>query len=636
MAGPDGAALDGRTSRALPRRRILRRYITLFAVVITTALLVSGISEIWFGYRDEVASLERIQRGQAQAAADRIEEFVTEIERQTGWTTHLPWTEAEIAGAPAAAEDPLAPRRLDALRLQRQVPAIAEISLVDPDGQEQLRVSRIAMDVVRSGIDLSQSPAFVGAVENGAYFGPVYFRRESEPYMTIAVAGSRRANGVSIVEVNLKLILDLISAIEVGEGGHAYVIDASGRLVSHPDISLVLRNTDMTVLPQVRGALGLEGEDGGARALDGMGVVTAHASIPDLGWTVFVELPMREALGPIYASVARTGGLLLLGLGLAFAAAILFARRMVVPIKELQQGASRIGQGAFDGRIRVSTGDELEALAEAFNDMAVGLRRSQAELERRVEERTQELGEKSRQLALVSQHKSQFLANMSHELRTPLNAVLGYTELMLDNIYGELSPRAREVLERVQVNGKHLLQMINDVLDLSRIESGELSLTIDAYRLDGIVTTVASGMESIARAKGIEIRTLIPAGLPSGRGDERRITQVLLNLVGNALKFTDEGYVEITLAVSDNVFDIVVRDTGPGIAPEDQERIFREFQQVDSSTSRSKGGSGLGLAITRRLVASHRGSISVESALGKGAVFRVRLPVAIDDVRVAA
>jgi signal transduction histidine kinase len=247
-----------------------------------------------------------------------------------------------------------------------------------------------------------------------------------------------------------------------------------------------------------------------------------------------------------------------------------------------------------------------------------------------------EVEEQGRQLAVASQHKSQFLANMSHELRTPLNAVLGYGELLVDGIYGELPEKARGVLERIQSNGKHLLQLINDVLDLSKIEAGQLALTLDDYAMPAVVHAVLAATESLARAKGLTLNASVAQDMPLGRGDERRLTQVLLNLVGNAIKFTDAGSVEITAKAADGVFELAVQDTGPGIAAIDQARIFEEFQQVDSTSTRQKGGSGLGLAISKRIVEMHGGRISVESALGAGSTFRIVLPVRVEDQMEAA
>jgi signal transduction histidine kinase len=240
-----------------------------------------------------------------------------------------------------------------------------------------------------------------------------------------------------------------------------------------------------------------------------------------------------------------------------------------------------------------------------------------------------EIQDKSRQLAEASQHKSQFLANMSHELRTPLNAILGYTELILDDIYGETPEKMRAVLARVQTNGRHLLGLINDVLDLSKIEAGQLTLAIADYSIKDVVHTVFTAVESLANDKKLALEVKLPADLPRARGDDRRLTQVLLNLVGNAIKFTDSGSVSITASVADGAYTLAVRDTGPGIELNDQAKIFEEFQQADSSATKKKGGTGLGLAIAKRIVEMHGGRIWVDSAPGKGATFSFTVPTMV-------
>jgi signal transduction histidine kinase len=238
-----------------------------------------------------------------------------------------------------------------------------------------------------------------------------------------------------------------------------------------------------------------------------------------------------------------------------------------------------------------------------------------------------EIQDKSRQLAEASQHKSQFLANMSHELRTPLNAILGYTELILDSIYGETPEKMRAVLQRIESNGKHLLGLINDVLDLSKIEAGQLTLSIADYSLKDIVHTVYTAVEPLAAQKKLQFKVEVSPDLPAGHGDEHRLTQVLLNLVGNAIKFTDSGGVLIKAAVADGAFSVAVQDTGPGISTADQAKLFQEFQQADNSVTRKKGGTWLGLAISRRIIEMHRGKIWVESAVGQGSTFLFTLPV---------
>jgi adenylate cyclase len=231
---------------------------------------------------------------------------------------------------------------------------------------------------------------------------------------------------------------------------------------------------------------------------------------------------------------------------------------------------------------------------------------------------------------MANRAKSQFLANMSHELRTPLNAILGYTELMADSAYGELSEEMLEVLKRLEANGRHLLGLINDVLDLSKIEAGLLVLELSDYCVQDIAQTVRSTLEPLAAEKKLAFKLELARELPPGHGDGRRLTQVLINLVGNAIKFTDAGEVVITATATDGSFLLSVRDTGPGISLDDQTRIFQEFQQADNAITRKKGGTGLGLAISKRIIEMHGGRIWVESQPGQGSTFAFTLPVTIE------
>jgi signal transduction histidine kinase len=775
------------------RSRLFRKYVALFMAVVCMALLTNGLFEIWFSYQENKQALTRIQREQAEAAAGKIGQFIKDIEGQIGWTTQLPWTASALEQ-----------RRFDALRLLRQVPAITELAQLDASGKEQLRVSRLAMDAVGVGTDYSKDPKFTEAVAKKIYYGPVYFRRESEPYMTLAMAGARRDAGVSVAEVNLKFIWEVVSQIKVGKKGQAFVIDSRGRLIAHPDISLVLRNTDMFRLDYVKTAR----DEGGAvrqgveivNDIQGREVLTAHAPIPPLRWLMFVELPIDEAYAPLYESIKRSAWLLAGGLALAFLAGLLLARKMIIPIQQLREGAAQIGSGNLEQRISVKTGDELEKLADQFNDMAGRLEESYADLENKVEQRTAELNqsvselralgevsqavnstldleqvlttitqravqlsrteagaiyvfdearqefklratygmsdamiiaitdrrigtgdahigpaaterrpiqvpdvslepstpvneinlkegyravliipllrpgqivgalvvrrrepgefpqstidlletfadqsvvaiqnanlfheieEKGKQLAIASQHKSQFLANMSHELRTPLNAILGYTELILDSIYGDVPEKAQAVLKRVESNGRHLLGLINDVLDLSKIEAGQLVLSLNDYSMKDVLYSVFSAVEPLASEKKLNFKVDAPGELPKGHGDERRLTQVILNLVGNAIKFTDHGDVIIRASANNGTFTVAVKDTGPGISKADQGKIFEEFQQADNSATKKKGGTGLGLSISRRIVEMHGGKLWVESEVGQGSVFQFSLPVQV-------
>jgi signal transduction histidine kinase len=322
-----------------------------------------------------------------------------------------------------------------------------------------------------------------------------------------------------------------------------------------------------------------------------------------------------EASGEAYrASQAIVIVFALGAIALALALGRTISMSLTGPIRQIDARLNEIASGDFIQRVKIENRDELGALAANVNRMS------------------RELGDLYRQLEAASEHKSAFLASMSHELRTPLNAILGYAELLVDGVYGALPDRPKGVLERIQNNGKHLLALINDVLDIAKIEAGQLTLTLEDYALTEIVRSVVTATEPLAAAKSLKFTAAVQDDMPLAHGDARRVSQVLLNLVGNAIKFTDQGEVEIRAAADKEQFVVTVRDTGPGIAEADQERIFGEFQQIENSTTRNKGGTGLGLAISKRMVEMQGGTISVESQLGHGSTFRVVLPVHVEEV----
>jgi signal transduction histidine kinase len=310
------------------------------------------------------------------------------------------------------------------------------------------------------------------------------------------------------------------------------------------------------------------------------------------------------------------------------------------PLLQLQESASLIARGDLDTFVDKSGSDEIGILAQHLDGMRGSIKQLFAELSEskdKVEEYSRNLEQKvevrTRELEIASKHKSEFLANMSHELRTPLNAILGYSELILDKIYGDVPDKIREALERLEKNGRHLLGLINDVLDISKIEAGQLPLSLNDYSMEEVVQTVFTSVESLAVEKNLGLKNVVPKDLATARGDEQRIAQVLLNLLGNAIKFTEEGEVRLEVAVANESFLISVSDTGPGLSEDDRDMIFEEFRQADGSTTRKKGGTGLGLSIAKRIVEMHGGSIWVESSLGKGSTFQFTLPVRVESQR---
>jgi signal transduction histidine kinase len=306
--------------------------------------------------------------------------------------------------------------------------------------------------------------------------------------------------------------------------------------------------------------------------------------------------------------VAFAIGSIALALGLGYA----ISWSLVGPVKKIEAQLNQVATGDFTQRVKVANRDELGALAADVNRMSA------------------ELGRLYQQLELASKHKSQFLANMSHELRTPLNAILGYAELMADGAYGEPSEKMFGILKRLEANGKHLLGLINDVLDLSKIEAGQLVLELSDYCMRDIAQTVRSTLEPLAADKKLAFKVEMAGELPPGHGDGRRLTQVLINLVGNAIKFTDKGEVAIKAEANNGSFHVSVRDTGPGISAADQSKLFQEFQQADNAITRKKGGTGLGLAISKRIIEMHGGKIWVESQPGQGSTFTFTLPVIVE------
>ena len=752
-------------------------------------LLAHSLIELYFSYQENKATLGRIQQEKAANAAIRIEQFVREIEHQLMWIAQTPWDPAGAA---------LDNRRLDSLRLLRHVPAVTEVVHLDPSGREQLRVSRLAMDVLSSKTDYSNDPQFKEASNQKTYFSPIYFRKESEPYMTIALAGRSDGAGVVVAEANLKFIWDVVSRMEVGAGGYAYVLDDRGRLIAHPDISLVLQQTNLSALPQVRAARATVEEAQRAEAFTGRDlkhgeVLSAHAPIALLGWQMFVDRPINEAFAPLYASLLRTAGLLVAGLLISIVASLYLVRRMVKPIQALQVGAAKIGSGSLEHRIEVKTGDELEALGSDFNNMAAQLQESYAGLERKVDERTRDLREaleqqtatseilrvisssptdlqhvlktvarsaarlcggldaaiyrvtgdllepvattgtlgahplpltrgtvtgravidrktghvedildcidtefpdarptqalvgfrtvlatpllregvaigailtrrthvlpfsekqirlletfadqaviaientrlfheleqKSRELELASQHKSDFLANMSHELRTPLNAIIGFSEVLTDGLFGQLNDKQGEYIADIHASGHHLLSLINDILDLSKVEAGRMELTVSAFDIPAAIGNAVMLVRERAGRHQLTLDVEVDQRLNSFAGDERKFKQILLNLLSNAIKFTPEGgRVSVRAQSTDDGVQVAVQDTGIGIRLQDQEAVFEAFRQVPSEYTSRREGTGLGLALVKQFVELHGGRVWVDSAPAKGATFTFTL-----------
>ena len=395
-SGPLGRIVDPAASApryASYRGKLFRKYLLLILSLVTIALLASGGLGIKFSYDENKAALSSLQHEKVLAAASRIEQYMIGIEQQL-----------KYAALPQLGSGEPQLRRIEFLKLLRQVPEITDISQLSSTGREQVLVSRVGMDRLNSDLDRSQEPAVKGAARGRTWYGPVYFRKETEPYLTIALRSN--SDEITIAEVNLKFIWEVVSRIKIGDKGKAYVVDDNGFLVAHPDIGLVLRKTNVSALPHVKAATDPTKADEPAMVsvdLNGAEVLTSVAFIDPLKWRVFVEQPIAEVNAQLKQSLFRTAVLLVAGLVLSAFAALALARGMVRPINVLDEGARRIGAGDLERHIDVRTGDELEGLAGQFNRMTTQLRESYAGLERKVEERTRELQNSLEQQTAISE-----------------------------------------------------------------------------------------------------------------------------------------------------------------------------------------------------------------------------------------
>ena len=616
-------------SRAGERRgRLVRHYFLVSVILISGGLITSGLSELYFQYRESSAGLVRLQQEITAGAASEIEQFIREIERTTrGATKSRELTERGLTPE----------YQFELRRLLVIAPAISEAAAIDSKGVYRAGVSRFTSVLPRGEKLESRSAALQLTSKGDSYFSPVYFYRGSEPYMTIAVPIEQYAGrmiGALQVQVNLKYVWDLVASLKVGTRGYAYAVAHDGDLIAHSDISLVLQRHNVANLAQVRGALqsqpsAISSSWTVARNLSGQEVFSSWALIPFLGWAVFVEQPVGEVYAPLYASLFRTSGFVLVGLGMALVASLLVARRVVRPLEALRRGVERIASGDMNSRLDVKTGDEIEVLADEFNKMTENLRGAYDGLERRVAERTRDLAVANERLKELDRLKSDFVSNVSHELRTPLTAIKGAVDLVLREVAGPLTERQMHYLTRVRSNTQQLAGLINDLLDLSKIESGKSEMRSSRVSLGGLVHEVMETLRPVAAEKDIALEATLVEPSILVWADRDKVNQVLLNLIGNAIKFTAiEGRVTIAASTNGNGnAQVSVSDTGPGIPLHERENIFNKFYQIAQAGEAKPRGTGLGLAICKALVELHGGRIWVESEMNCGSRFCFTLPL---------
>ena len=614
---------------ARPHHRLIWKYTLVVVVLVTAAIVSVGVTEFYFAYEDSKRAVTGVEADKASSAAVSIDQFIQEI-----------LGDLDTVAPPTV--DPT--QRLQQFRgLLAHQKLLSKLTYFDGSGLACVRVHSLEMDVIDTkvcGSDRADPQAFGDARTGQPSFGSVIFsERDNRPHMTIAIAEHAPGRGVIEADVDLRSVVDAIARAKIGAVGYAYAVDAQGTLIAHPDKDLVLAHTSFATLPQVGAALtGAESARAdvvtSGRDPVGREVLSAYQRVDPPGWWVFVEEPLSEAFAPIESAIWRTALLLVVFLLVAITTSVLLARNLVRPIESIQVAAASIGSGALDQRIEISSRDELGALAEEFNRMAARLQESHAGLEQQVQERTRELtialarlDEQTRELEAASRHKSEFLANMSHELRTPLNAISGFSQVLRRQLYGEINDKQAEYLDDILASARHLQSLIDDVLDLSKVEAGQIELQVAPFSLPPALERGVVSVRDRATTGGVRISLSSDPGIDTVIGDERRVSQVVLNLLSNAVKFTpDGGTVDVAASRFDGEVRVSVSDSGPGIAPEDQVRIFEEFQQA-AAGKEQREGTGLGLALSKRLVELHGGRIWVESEPGKGSRFVFTLPV---------
>lgn len=581
---------------------------SIIGVAVSVIVVAGGLSLRVF-VDAQMKMITALHQLQAETVAAGILRFVDDQESNLRWLIAPSWTSSNE-------ED----RRVDALRTLRALPPVSTLRLLDPQGREQLRVSRLGPDIAGSGADFSQTEAYATARHQGRHVGPVYFQDGSEPYVTIHVGGASVRQGSLVVDVNLKLIWDMVAAVRIGDAGRAFLMDSQGRLISHPDISLVLRRTEISSLQHVRAALELPLTDSksalvAGRDLEGRDILSAHALVPSLGWHVITELPRAEALAPVYVSVRLSIIVLLSGLGAAAVCAILITRSMIRPIETLTSGATRIGLGELDHRIVISGSDEFTQLGKRFNEMAESLQIERATLEEKVRLRTQEL-------ARANQAKSRFLATASHDLRQPLHALSLFVDELQSRPTEERRARLHDNLADAvgRLNG-----MFDAILDTSKIEAGAIRPALSRFPMAPLLGAIRKTFASAAEAKGLRLE--IGDSGAWVESDQLLLQRILQNLVSNAIRYTISGHVGLVCCEADGLLTISVFDTGPGIPVELQSEIFEEFFRAPTPGQSGERGLGLGLFIVESFAGLLNHPIKVRSGPGSGSRFEILVPV---------
>jgi len=522
-------------------------------------------------------------------------------------------------------------------RVQSSFPEITSIYVADVEGEQIARTGAGELE------NVSMAFSFLMAREGHELVSDIYLEpTTSQPMQTITlpIIDNGTVVGVLSADISFSRIMVSVMDIYIGKNGNVVVVADNGMVVAHTRMKQV-PELDMSNLPVVEAVLaGEEGTMKGYTDELGRQVLGSYMPIQELGWGVLIQRPLADIDAEVEQLRTTILWATIAGVFLGVLGGTLMARQITKPIGQLASASERVAQGDLSTPVDIKSSNEVGVLARSFNQMIVSLKKARGELqqwgeelERKVHERTAELEQRSQELAdtnihleEMSRHKSQFLANMSHELRTPLNSIIGYTKLMLDGLEGDINEEQQKDLHTVYTNSKHLLELINSLLDLAKIEAGKIVLSYETFTISDLLAEVISTIEPLVREKGLTLTHSVAPDIDRLYADRAKTKQVLINILGNAVKFTGKGGIRLNIAESDSEFIFSVTDTGLGIKEEDLEAIFDSFKQVGPAQIAGYAGTGLGLAVSKQFIEMQGGRIWAESELGKGSTFTFTLP----------
>jgi len=503
-------------------------------------------------------------------------------------------------------------------------PTIQEVIVLDSDANI-LAISSTDAPVLSNLFTIQQSNWFLSAKAGNRYLGNLQFSFQNTPYIIIS-RPLNRANGAIAIRLNMEILNEVVRGIRFGTTGNAYLADSDGQILAHSDFSIVERNTSIGGRQELADALNQSGVNFSAYFnFLGQEVIGSSLQIAGTNWYVFTEVEQEEAYATSGNALIFLGG----GLILLFITAILFTinflQRLVFSrIEKLQVAATQVTAGNLNVQVPIRRMDEIGVLTNAFNIMTTTLHKNTEELLTARDEAIigKELAQENNRL------KSEFLSTMSHELRTPLNAIEGFTGIMLGGMGVDLDMKAKGMVERISTNSKRLIDLVNDFLDISRIESGRMDLVDVPFSPSDLADKWRRQLGVLAEQKDLLFIINVDPALPARLlGDDDALSKIGQNLLSNAFKFTEQGRVMLDLKREGDNWQIIVSDTGIGVPSHAHDYIFDEFRQVDGSSTRRYGGTGLGLAIVQKLVRLMGGTVRLESELGEGSTFTVTLPI---------